>query len=194
MKNKLIYIFFSLIIVSIFLFPISINAAIDPCNDPNSTQLCDPFGGKDIPTVLQSMVSFLIDLAVPFSVLMGLVAGGFFLTAGGSVEKVKQGMAALTGAVVGLVVVIIASPILGLVQAQLIGNTIKDVIYNIVSYLQTLGGPLAIVMFLWGGFLYMTGVPAKIKTAMQIFLWVSVGIIIIMAATSIELFVKYFLS
>lgn len=167
--------------------------------DPNAlntggNSLYDPFQGKGISDVLQSVVRFLIDLAVPFSVLMCVVAAVFFMTAGGNAQKVKQGMTALTGAVLGLLVVIIAYPILGIVQSQLVGGTFRDVIYSIIGYLQTIGGPLAILMFLWGAFLYTTGSPAKIKVAYQIFIWVSVGVAIIMVATSVEMFIRYFLS
>lgn len=157
--------------------------------------LYNPFGSRGIGTIIRDIITFLIDLSIPFSILMGLIAAGHFITSGGNPQKVKKGISALTGAVVGLAVVLTAYSIFGIVQSQIAGaSTTRALIYSIVGYLQTLGGPIAIVAFLWGAFLYSTGIPAKIKAAYQIFLWVSIGLAIILTATSIEVFVRYFLT
>jgi hypothetical protein len=50
-----------------------------------------------------------------------------------------------------------------------------------------IGGPIAIIMFLYGGFLMGTGTPDNIKKAKNVFIWTSValGIISVFSVSSL---------
>ena len=57
-------------------------------------------------------------------------------------------------------------------------NTFPEVFAAIVSFLKTFGGPVAIIMFLYGGFLYLTsgGSQEKVKMAHRTMTWSAVGL------------------
>jgi hypothetical protein len=59
--------------------------------------------------------------------------------------------------------------------------------------MRNIGGPIAIVMYLYGSFLYVSGNPKNAEKGMKVLLWTSVAVAIIMIATSIESIVRYFI-
>ncbi len=79
------------------------------------------------------------------------------------------------------------------VQAEEIANplgpgaTIARIIGSLIRFAKTLLAPLAVLMVLIAGFLYMTGGGSeeKIKTAHRVFLWAVVGIAIVLIAESV---------
>ncbi|RJQ13745.1 hypothetical protein C4553_02530 [Candidatus Parcubacteria bacterium] len=73
---------------------------------------------------------------------------------------------------------------------------IPDVVNNIIDFLLFIGLPLATLVVLWAGFLYLTagGNPEKIKTANKALLWAIVGIIILMISKGIVLLIQSIIS
>jgi hypothetical protein len=59
--------------------------------------------------------------------------------------------------------------------------------------MRNIGGPIAIVMYLYGSFLYVSGNPKNAEKGMKVLLWTSVAVAIIMIATSIESIVRSFI-
>lgn len=57
-------------------------------------------------------------------------------------------------------------------------DTFPQVVKAITGFLRTFGGPIAIIMFLYGGFLYLTsgGSQEKVKMAHRTMTWSAVGL------------------
>jgi len=73
---------------------------------PPGTELCDPFAGKTIFTIIQNIIGYLIKIGS--AIVAGMIIyGGFqILTAGDNPEKVKGGKSIILWAVVGYIIVI----------------------------------------------------------------------------------------
>jgi len=65
-------------------------------------------------------------------------------------------------------------------------NTFPEVFAAIVRFLQVFGTPIAIIMFLYGGFLYLTsgGSQEKVKMAHQTMTWSAIGLGVIAIGTA----------
>jgi len=69
-------------------------------------------------------------------------------------------------------------------------NTFPQVFTAIVKFLQTFGTPLAIIMFIYGGFLYLTsgGSQEKVKMAHRTMTWSAVGLgVIVIGSTFVKI-------
>lgn len=159
-------------------------------------ELENPMKADSLTGIIANVSGWVFALASPLTILMGIWAAVLFISAGGSPDKIKQGKQTLTWAVIGLAVVLLANSLVGIVQTKLneANNDIKGVITVVVNYLQLIGGPLAIVMFLVGAFLYATGSPKNIAKANQIFIWTSIGLVVLLVVTSIEGIVRYLIT
>ena len=75
------------------------------------------------------------------------------------------------------------------------GANIDVLIDRIINFLLYLASPLAVVMIVYAGFLFMTGgdKPEQVKKAKQTLLWTVVGVVILILAKSVTVFVKSFL-
>ena len=75
------------------------------------------------------------------------------------------------------------------------GATFSNLITRVADFALTIIGPLAAIMVLIAGAIYMTGGgnPEKIKTAHKILLWAVIGIAIVLLAKSVELIVRQIL-
>lgn len=146
-----------------------------------------------LPGLIGKLSGYLLNIAGPLATLIGLWAAFLFITAAGDPKKITQGKQALTWAVVGLAVVLLANSITQITQSTIGGGTIEGILDKLIGYARNIGGPVAIVMFLVGSFMYATGQPKNIQTALKIFLWTSAGIAVIMIASSIQVIVKFFI-
>lgn len=64
-------------------------------------------GKEDLYQLIMNVIDFAITyLAFPLVVLFFLIGGFFLLTSGGSPNRIEQGKKAITGAVIGLVIVL----------------------------------------------------------------------------------------
>jgi hypothetical protein len=179
----------------IFLAPIAYGVSYDS-DSPVSQGLENPMKADSINGIIAAVANWVLLLASPLTILMGIWAAVLFISAGGSPDKIKQGKATLTWAVIGLAVVLLANSMVNIIQTKIgeTGNTPEGVIAVLTKYLPTIGGPLAIVMFIIGAFLYSTGNPKNITKANQIFIWTSVGLVILILASSIGAIVKFFIT
>ncbi|MEK9194289.1 MAG: pilin, partial [Patescibacteria group bacterium] len=84
--------------------------------DPNPCDFCDAL------IVIQNIVKFLFEVAIPISVAMVIFGAITLMIAGGSEEKIKKGRAAITSAVLGLVIVLSAWVIVNTVLHILTGS------------------------------------------------------------------------
>lgn len=146
------------------------------------------FGG-----LIKNITTYILGLVGPIAVLISLWAAFLLMTAAGDPKKVTAGHQTLTWAVIGLAVVILSSAFLSMTQTVIGAGMPESIIQKLITYARNIGGPIAIIMFLYGGFLITTGQPKKIQTAYQIFLWTSVAIAIIAISSSIQTIVLFFL-
>lgn len=99
-------------------------------------------------------------------------------------DKIRRALPALL--VLALAAPILASAAISIENPLGQGATFDRIIQNIVKFVQTIIAPLATLMILIAGFLYMTagGSPEKIKKAHQTLIWALVGIGIVLLASS----------
>jgi len=153
----------------------------------------DYTGAGTFSKLISSVSSYLLGLVGPIAVFISLWAAFLLMTAAGDPKRIAAGHQTLMWAVIGLAVIILSNAALSITQTTVSAGGPQDIINKLIGYLLTIGGPIAIVMFLYGGLLLSTSQPEKIKTAYKIFLWTSVGVAIIVISSSIQTIVLFFL-
>lgn len=153
----------------------------------------DYTGAGSFGTLIRNITTYVLGLVGPIAVLISLWAAFLLMTAAGNPQKITAGRQTLTWAVIGLAVVILSSAFLSMTQTVVGAGTPEGIIQRLIDYVRNIGGPIAIVMFLYGGFLITTGQPKQIQNAYKIFLWTSVAIAIIAISSSIQTIVLFFL-
>lgn len=79
-------------------------------------------GGKDIPTLISTIATWLLGIGTVISTIVVLWAALLFMTSGGSPSRVTQAKQTLLYAVIGLAVLILADGVALLIQNFLRGN------------------------------------------------------------------------
>lgn len=69
---------------------------------------------------------------------------------------------------------------------------IQDVIDNIIDFLIGIGIPIAAIMYIWAGFLFLTsnGDEKKITTAKRAIIWASVGLAVLIMGKGLVLVIQ----
>ena len=82
----------------------------------------NPLGaGATIASILNNIVNFLLAVAGPIAVLVVIIAGVMFLTAGGSQERLGQAKRAMWWAVIGIAILLLSKGIVAIIQSLLRG-------------------------------------------------------------------------
>jgi hypothetical protein len=79
--------------------------------------LQDPLGGKDFNSILNSVINFMIYIAIPLCTIMVLVGAFKLVTSSGDPEKTKSGRNTILYAAGGFAVILLAKGITGFIQA-----------------------------------------------------------------------------
>ena len=79
----------------------------------------DPLGGKTFQDLVGKFVDFAELLLAPLSAIMVLLAGFFYMTAGGNPEKIKRAHKTLLWALAGIAVVLLAEVACSIVATAL---------------------------------------------------------------------------
>jgi len=87
--------------------------------------LQDPFDGKTIFTIIQSIIGYLILIGAPILAVMVIYGGFLILTAGDSPEKVKSGKDVILWAVVGYTIVLCSWGVIYIMGQIITGNQNK---------------------------------------------------------------------
>lgn len=144
----------------------------------------NPLKFSSISEAIVGIGNFLLSLIVPLAILVSLWAAILLMTAAGNPQQIKKAQDALKWAVIGVAIVIVAQGFLQLIIKEVGGiGSLTKLIDRVSYYLRMIGGPIAIVMFLYGSLLLSTAHPENIKKAYKIFLWTSIAIAIILIAT-----------
>lgn len=81
--------------------------------------LINPLASSDITSLLNSIINFLLALAIPVATVMAIYAGYLLITARDNEEKVKQARQTLLWVVIGVMVLILSKSIVSLAQSFL---------------------------------------------------------------------------
>jgi len=73
---------------------------------------CNPVGWDSIPDIAEGMLNYLLGLVGSIALLFLIIAGVMYMTAGGSEEKITTAKRILTGAIIGLGIVLLAYSLL----------------------------------------------------------------------------------
>jgi len=71
---------------------------------------------RDFSTLVNRLAGYLLMVGIPIAVIMVLYAAVLFLTSGGNEEKVKTAKKALTWAIVGTAVLLVAKGLISLIK------------------------------------------------------------------------------
>lgn len=171
------------LLTKIFIFSILL-IAIFLTNYVFAQGLPDPLGGRTLSSLVGTIINWLMQIAVPLTAIMTIWGAILLMTAMGNPQKIKQAQGALTWAVAGLVVIIILQGLFKFGQTTIEkAKGLSDLLNTIQQYLLYIGGPLAIVTFLYGSFLLGTATPENIKKGKNILIWTSVALAIISVFT-----------
>jgi len=168
----------------LFMFFMLLLVLILTTSSASAQQLYDPLRNVTIGGLGQRVSQWLLNIAIPLTAIMTIWGAILLMTAGGNPQKVKQGQNALTWAMGGLAIVILIEGLFKFGVETIVGaGTLTNLLNTIQRYLLLIGGPLAIVMFLYGAFLMGTAKLDNIKKAKSIFLWTSIALVVISVFT-----------
>jgi len=86
-------------------------APATPCG-LGTGMFCNPVGWDSIPDIAEGMLNYLLGLVGSIALLFLIIAGVMYMTAGGSEEKITTAKRILTGAIIGLGIVLLAYSLL----------------------------------------------------------------------------------
>lgn len=111
MKNLLIFVlFFGIVTISVY------NALAVEIPNP----LGD--GGKDIPTLINTIAVWLLGIGSTIAVIIVIWAAFLFMTSGGNAERVTMARKTLWYAIIGLVVLLLATGVTEFIKNALSGK------------------------------------------------------------------------
>jgi hypothetical protein len=85
-------------------------------------EIINPIGASDIPTLIDTIATWLLGIGSVIAVIIVLWAALLFMTSGGSQTKVTQAKQTLLYAVIGLTVLLLAKGVTLVIQNFLAGN------------------------------------------------------------------------
>ena len=106
MRHPLTY-FFVIVLIGLF-FAAAAALAQTPGPCPPKCTITSPIQSTSFEQIVDSFVKYANMLLIPLSTLMVLIAGFFYMTAGGNPEKIKTAHRTLTWAVIGIALVLLA--------------------------------------------------------------------------------------
>lgn len=184
-----------LIIVFSFIFLPNCILAQDPGPGPpgGSFQIPDPLGGQTIPQLITNIVNFIIvNIATPLAILMVIIAGFMFATAGGNEKKVTKAKRNLIWTLIGIAIVLASQMVAVYIQDLLTGSggSLAALIGKLKTTINLVIGLLfamALAFFCWGIVKYVGsgGDEEAITQGKTHMIWGIVGMSIMAAAAVI---------
>ena len=76
------------------------------------------------------------------------------------------------------------------------GKTVEEILNSVVNWLLVIAAPIAVIMTIWAGYLFMTGGDneERIKKARSTLMYVVIGIVILIISKGIITLVRSFVS
>jgi len=170
----------------------------DNATDSTSTTFKNPIEIKTVSELLDSILNNMMGLIVVIAVIFIIIGGILYMSSAGNETMVKRAKQTWTGATVGLAIAL-ASPIfLKEIQTILGGNnapgsakqwvddaiSLKQVAMNVLEFLLSVFGVLAIIALVIGGGMYLTayGDEKKIDSGKKIITYAIIGIVVALSA------------
>ncbi len=154
----------------------------------------NPIGANNATEFLQNILNSLRGIVVIISIIFIIIGGIMYMTAAGSEKMIDKAKATITGAVVGIAIVIAAPSfllqILEILEATAASGqtssalTIRQIAENVLRFLLSITGIIAIISLLIGGGMYLTayGDENRIEKGKQIIKYSIIGILVASAA------------
>jgi len=173
-----------------------------PSGPIGGTKIPNWLGVSSISDLILNIVNFLINvIALPFAVLMIILAGFRFATAQGNEEKLKKARQNFIWTIVGVGVVLAAKILVTYIQELMggTGNTLNDFITKIRGTLNLVIGvlfALVTVYFIWGVIQYVEagGDEQKLTQGKRHMVWGIIGMAIMGAAWGIVSIIKQYIT
>ncbi len=206
MKNKKTPIILAIMCVLFFTFVYFVfaNMAQAECTASGDTiEFCNPLKFNTVEDVLYSLLNALQGIIIVISLIFIVVGAIFYITSAGSEERIKTAKKAITASMIGLAIGIAAptflkeiSDILGWTptndQGMVTGAlTLAEIALNVLNFLLSIVGALAIIMLVVGGIMYVTSATStvgegssekKVSAAKKVVTYAIIGIAISLAA------------
>ncbi|MCX6765455.1 MAG: hypothetical protein NT136_00630 [Candidatus Moranbacteria bacterium] len=160
----------------------------------NVIEFCNPLRFNTVQEVLASLMASLQGVIVVISIIFIIIGAVFYITSGGSEDRIKTAKKAILASMIGLAIGIAAptflkeiSSILGwtnqppeLQQAK----SIAEIALSVLNFLLGIVGALALIMMIIGGIMYLTaaGNEDRIDAGKKIFKFSLIGIAVALAS------------
>ncbi|HAT74214.1 MAG: hypothetical protein US30_C0012G0011 [Candidatus Moranbacteria bacterium GW2011_GWF2_36_839] len=159
----------------------------------------NPIGVTTVSGLLDSILNNLMGLIVIIAVIFIIIGGIMYMTSAGNEKMVTRAKQTWTGAVVGLAIALASPTFLKQIKIILESNsdtggsaeawvnkalTIKDIAINVLNFLLSVFGVLAIIALVIGGGMYLTayGDEKKIDSGKKIITYAIIGIVVALSA------------
>lgn len=175
------------------------DSGVDLNADKNQDQLI-----ADIATIATNILSDITILS-SYLILGFVIYGGYlYMFSSGDPVKASAGKKTLTHAFIGLAITISAFTIFGAIRVALIGNASLgecamkecvsggDITVNLITWVAGMGGVVAAIFLVVGGWGYMTasGDPNKLQKAKTTILYALIGLAIVALAEVLTAFIS----
>lgn len=156
--------------------------------------ISNPLGYSTVQDMLGKLLDALQGIIVTLSLVFIVIGAVLYIVSAGDEGRIKTAKAAITASMIGLAIGIAApsflkeiSGILGWTgpsAAVSAAPTLLEIIQNVLNFLLSLVGVLAIVMLVWGGVMYLTsaGDEKRADTAKSIVKFSIIGIAVALAS------------
>jgi len=199
MKNKK-YLF-----LSSLLFLLGLGVSVNFASAQNSAtvgslEFTNPLVCTTVSCVVGAILNTLLNVVALIAIVFIVIGGIMYMTAGGNEKTVERAKATITGAVVGFAIAIAAPTFLKQIKETLGGGsgadanamingalTIKDVAIQVLNFLLSVVGIIAIISLIVGGIMYLTsyGDEERIEKAKTMVTYSIIGIVIAFGAVVI---------
>lgn len=128
MNNKYIskIIIGAMLLMNLFVFSpaYAVNCGNNDLTYDTQTGLCVPAGQKDLSVndFIIKVINVLLSVAAAIAVLFIIIGGFMYVTSAGNAEQAEKGRTTLVNAVIGLIIIILAYVIVGVVNNIFGGN------------------------------------------------------------------------
>lgn len=194
LKNICLLLFISLFFVTLAAPNLS-NA--QECGASGGTiTFCNPLKFNTVEDVLYGLLNSLQGIIIIISIIFIIIGAIFYITSGGSEERIKTGKKAITASMIGLAIGIAAPTFLkeisgilgwtpqndsGMVTGAL---SLAQIALNVLNFLLSIVGALALIMLVIGSIMYLTaaGSEDQIDQGKKIIKFSVLGIAVALAA------------
>ncbi len=201
MKLKNIYCFFFIGLVFIALAVPNLSLAQECGASGGTITFCNPLQFNTVEDVLYSLLNSLRGIIIVISIIFIIIGAIFYITSGGSEERIKTAKKAITASMIGLAIGIAAPTFLKEI-ADILGWTgqpseisgaksLTEIALRVLNFLLGIVGTLALIMLIVGGIMYVTSATStigeganekKVSAAKSIVKYAIIGITIALAA------------